>query len=463
MGIAGSGASAAAEIAKANGFEVTGCDLSLEGHNPKHLYCQQLDSSPSVQNDSLVDILAITPAITSFDPNNSELEAAKKQGIEVLTWQEFVGKYLLKDKFVIAVTGTHGKSTTTAMVAKVLEDAGLDPTVLLGAILPEWGTNFRIPVRHPEPRFNRGALVSGSMEEIPNPDRVEARPKGRQVRNDDGGDDKGIFVIEADEAYDNFLNYKPDIAIVTNIEMDHPEYFKDLSAIMDSFEKFLLGTRKTIIGNVSDPNVAEILKDVMKSSSVNAIDYTKHELNISLKIPGEFNILNAKAAFQVGLLLGIDPTIIRNSLSNFTGVSRRFEYLGTYKGRKVYSDFGHHPTEVKTTMQAAREKFPNQYIWLIFQPHMFSRTKALFKEFVSVFKNIPANQALILDIYPSREADTSLVKSQELVDAVDSNKVDYLSGVEELKVVLDKEVRPGDIIFFMGAGDIDQMARNLIK
>ena len=245
--------------------------------------------------------------------------------------------------------------------------------------------------------------------------------------------------------------------------MDHPEYFKDLSAIMDSFEKFLLGTRKTIIGNVSDPNVAEILKDVMKSSSVNAIDYTKHELNISLKIPGEFNILNAKAAFQVGLLLGIDPTIIRNSLSNFTGVSRRFEYLGTYKGRKVYSDFGHHPTEVKTTMQAAREKFPNQYIWLIFQPHMFSRTKALFKEFVSVFKNIPANQALILDIYPSREADTSLVKSQELVDAVDSNKVDYLSGVEELKVVLDKEVRPGDIIFFMGAGDIDQMARNLIK
>ncbi|OGE37539.1 hypothetical protein A3F00_05115 [Candidatus Daviesbacteria bacterium RIFCSPHIGHO2_12_FULL_37_11] len=447
MGIAGSGASAAAAIAKAYGFGVSGCDLSLEGHNPKHLGCDS--------RSCRVDVLAVTPAVFSFDPGNDEVETAKKSGIEVITWQEFVGKYLLKDKFVIAVTGTHGKSTTTAMVAKVLEDAGLDPTVLLGAILPEWGTNFRIPVRHPE-------LVSGSQE-IPNPDRVEARPKGRQVRNDDGGDDKGIFVIEADEAYDNFLNYKPDIAIVTNIEMDHPEYFKDLSAIMDSFEKFLLGTRKTIIGNVSDPNVAEILKDVMKSSSVNAIDYTKHELNISLKIPGEFNILNAKAAFQVGLLLGIDPTIIRNSLSNFTGVSRRFEYLGTYKGRKVYSDFGHHPTEVKTTMQAAREKFPNQYIWLIFQPHMFSRTKALFKEFVSVFKNIPANQALILDIYPSREADTSLVKSQELVDAVDSNKVDYLSGVEELKVVLDKEVRPGDIIFFMGAGDIDQMARNLIK
>ena len=422
MGIAGSGASAAAEIAKSQGFEVSGCDLSLEGHSSKHL-----NSHMSSGN---VDILAITPAVLSFDPNNPEVAEAKKIGIPVMTWQAFTGKYLLKDKFVIAVTGTHGKSTTTAMIAKVLEEANLDPTVLLGAILPEWKTNYR---------FGKSKY----------------------------------FIIEADEAYDNFLNYKPDISVITNIEMDHPEYFKDLHAVKESFKKFLLQTKKTIIANISDPNIADVLKVVMKTSSgqtsddrqlfINYLDYSKNEINFPLKIPGEFNKLNTKAAFQVGLLLGIDTAIIRKSLSNFTGVGRRFERLGNYKGREVYSDFGHHPTEVKATMQAAREKFPNQYIWLIFQPHMFSRTKGLFKEFAEVFKNLPVNQALILDIYPSREVDTGLVSSQELVDAVNDNKVDYISGVEELKEILNKEIRPGDIIFFMGAGDIDKIARDLLS
>jgi len=422
MGMVGSGASAAAAIAKNQGFEVSGCDLTLEGHSPKHL-----NSHMSSGN---VDILAITPAVLSFDPDNPEVAEAKKIGIPVMTWQEFTGKYLLKDKFVIAVSGTHGKSTTTAMIAKIIDDAGLNPTVLLGATLSEWGTNFRV------------------------------------------GNGK-YFIIEADEAYDNFLNYIPNISVITNIEMDHPEYFKDLNAIMESFEKFLLGTKQTVVANLSDPSVADVIKVVMKTPSrqllsdrgknVQYLDYSKSEFNLKLQIPGEFNKLNAKAAFQVGLLLGIDPGVIRKSLSSFTGVSRRFEHLGNYKGREVYSDFGHHPTEVKTTMEAARKKFPNKYIWLIYQPHMFSRTKALFKEFVEVFKNLPVNQALILDIYPSREVNTGLVSSKELVNGIDSTEVDYIAGLEELKDVLNKEVRQGDIIFFMGAGDIDQMARKLLS
>ena len=416
MGIAGSGASAAAAIAKADGFEVTGCDLALDGHNPKHM--------------EGVDILAITPAVTSFDPNNPELEEARKLGIEVLTWQQFSGKYLLNEKFVIAVTGTHGKSTTTAMIAKLLEDANLDPTVLLGATLPEWKANHR------------------------------------------AGKSK-YFVIEADEAYDSFLNYRPDISVVTNIEMDHPEYFKDLDAVKRSFEKFLLQTKSTVVANISDPNIADVIKVVMKtpnnqlssdrSTFVQFLDYSKNEINFPLKLPGDFNKLNAAAAFQVGLLLNINPEVIKESLSNLTGVGRRFEKIGTYKGREVYSDFGHHPTEVKTTMEAAREKFPDKYIWLIFQPHMFSRTKALFKEFVEVLKHLPVNQVLIMDIYPSREVDTGSVSSKELVDAVDNNKVDYISDVEELKEILNKEIRPGDIIFFMGAGDIDKIARELLS
>ena len=200
LGIGGSGASAAAAIAQAQGFEITGCDLEpknefttqfkpsqlLKGHDPKHL--------------AGVDILAITPAITSLDPNNPELVEAKRKRIPVMTWQQFVGEYLTKSKFVIAICGTHGKTTTTAMIAQMLEDADLNPTVLLGAIHPKWQANYRI------------------------------------------GEGQ-YFVIEADEFNDNFLHFKPDITVVTNIEMDHPEYFKDFEAVKKSFKKFLSQTK----------------------------------------------------------------------------------------------------------------------------------------------------------------------------------------------------------------------------
>lgn len=417
LGIGGSGASAAAALAQAQGFEVTGCDLEpnneftsqfnpsqlLKGHEPKHL--------------EGADILAVTPAIFSLDPDNPELMQAKKLGIPILTWQQFVGEYITKEKFVIAVCGTHGKTTTTAMIAQVLEDANLDPTVLLGAIHPKWKANFRV------------------------------------------GKSK-YFVMEADEFNDNFLSLHPNIIVVTNIEMDHPEYFKDLNAYLGSFEKFMLQTKQTIVANLLDSNVAEIVKDVMKQSKASALDFNKLEIDFDLKVTGEHNILNAKVAFQVGLLLGIDPETIRQSLNNYTGVGRRFEYIGQYQGAKVYSDFGHHPTEIKVTMKAAREKFPEKKIWLIYQPHMFSRTKFLFEEFVKVFREIPVDGTVILDIYPSREVDTGLVSSEELVKAINRNNVYYSKELK--KEGFEQYAKPGDILFFMGAGDIDKLAKVLI-
>ncbi len=491
MGIGGSGASAAAAIAQAQGFEVTGCDLSphneftgvfksnqlLAGHNPEHLYCHPersegslanastlnksrldrghstesvlRDSSLITQNDKnnrngeKVDILAVTPAIFSLDPENPELIAARGKGIPIMTWQEFLGTYLAKDKFVIAVSGTHGKTTTTAMIAKMLEDAGLDPTVLLGAIVPKWGTNYRIP---------------------------------RQKVHD-----REYFVIEADEFNDNFLPTKPDIAVVTNIEMDHPEYFKDLAAVKDSFKKFLLETKQTVVANLTDPGVAEVMKVLMKTphqiSSGRGrfetyLDYSKNKLNFSLQIPGQFNMLNALATLQVGLLLEIEPQIIKQSLQSFTGVSRRFEYIGEYLGAKVsfpkenspmvYSDFGHHPTEIEETMKAVREKFPKERILLIYQPHMFSRTKALFSDFVKVFQKVPADKTYILDIYPSRETDTGLVTSKQLVEAIKKPSVLYLGGVKGALEKIKPEIRKGDIVFFMSAGDTDKLAKDLV-
>lgn len=428
LGIGGSGASAAAAIAEAQGFEITGCDLQpdnefttgfdkqkiFSGHDPKHLAC----NLPGCNTN--IDILAVTPAIFSLDANNPELLEAKKKNIPILTWQQFVGQVLTKDKFVIAVAGTHGKSTTTAMIADILEDANLDPTVLFGAIHPKWKANFRIG-------------------------------KG------------GYFVIEADEFNDNFLHLNPDITVITNIEMDHPEYFEDFNAYKESFKRFLLKTKSTIVANMTDQGVAEVLKVAMKENATTSIDYSKNVLGINLKIPGDYNKLNAQAAMQLGLLLGIDPQIIKESLAKYSGVGRRFEYIGEYMGAKVYSDFGHHPTEIKTTINAAREKFPNQRIILIYQPHMFTRTKYLFDDFVKVLKDLPVDKVFIIDIYQSREKDLGEVSSKQLAEAVNKDSVQYIGKSSEVLEKLNPEIKEGDILFFMSAGDTDKLAKELVN
>jgi len=427
LGIGGSGASAAAAIAQSQGYEISGCDLDISNEFTAPFSLDQLSKGHSASHISSgnVDILAVTPAIYSLDPDNKELLEARKQGIQILTWQEFMGKYLMKDKFVIAVTGTHGKTTTTAMIAKLLEDAGLDPTVELGAIMPSWKTNFRTG-------------------------------KGK------------YFVVEADEYNDNFLSFTPDISVVTNIDMDHPEYFKDFESYKESFLKFLLKTKGIIVANLLDTPVSEVMKVVMKTPLTpetkdrQYLDYSKNEFNLSLKVPGVFNILNASAAFQVGLLLGINSLDIKNSLENFTGAGKRFEYIGEFNSAKVYSDFGHHPTEIRETLKAVREKFPDNRILVIYQPHMFTRTKYLFNDFVKVLKEAPVNEVYILDIYKSREVDEGLVTSKQLVDAIGKDNTIYCPK-EKINELLENQIQENDIVFFMSAGDTDRLAKELIS
>lgn len=427
MGIGGSGASAAAGIALKRGFEITGCDknpfneftqtfsreILFEGHNPNHL-----------QN---TDLLVITPAITSLDPDNPELLEAKKRKIKILSWQKFLGKFLTKDKFVIAVCGTHGKSTTTAMIGLMLEDANLDPTVELGAIIPRWGSNFRV------------------------------------------GTSK-YFVVEADEFNDNYLSLDPDITVLTNIDFDHPEFFKDFTAYKRSFQNFLYKAKLMIIANLENPVVSEILAlhfggvaTHTKSFFKPVVDFSKILINFPLKVPGDFNILNASAAYQVGLNIGLSEFKIRQSLMNFEGIGRRFEYLGSINDAKVFSDFAHHPKEIEVTLKAAREKFQDKKIWAIFQPHMFSRTKALFNDFVKVFQNADVDQTYIIDIYPSREVDTGLVSSKQLTEATNKNTVRFVDNISDLLTVLAKATKQKDVLFFIGAGDIDNTARQFVN
>ncbi len=428
IGIEGSGASAVASVAKAAGYKVSGCDRHLTGEYSSLFDPETVFVEHSIKHLQGVDAVILSPAIEIADPNNAELKAAKELKLEVLTWQQFLGKYLLKNKLVIAVCGTHGKSTTTAMIGTVLTDAGLDPTVVLGAKVNSWGQNFRV-----------------------------------------GKSD--YFVVEADEYNNNFMAYAPNITVVTNIDVDHLEYFKDFAHIQQSFEDFLIKTKETVVANLLDVNVAETVKWVMKQSGTAVLDFNKItifsankiEVGLALQVPGQFNISNAKAAFQVGLLLEIEPDRIIKSLNNYQGIGRRFEKIGDLNGAEVYSDFAHHPREVFVTLEAARQKFPQKKITLIFQPHLYSRTKLLFNDFVDVLQRAPIDRGVVVEIFASRENDPGDISSRMLVDMINKGTIEYQPTVKDELLQIKSELNENHVVILMGAGDIDLTGRRFLE
>lgn len=418
MGIAGSGCSAAAAIAKKEGFQMSGCDINLE----KKLLPRELTRSPLFpKHDPAhlegINILVFSPAILSYDPQNKEIAKARQMGILTLTWQSFVGEYLLKDKFVIAVSGTHGKSTATALLGYVMEQARLDPTVLLGARILEWSKNFR-------------------------------HGKGK------------YFVIEADEFNNNFFHYKPDMAVVLNVDFDHPEFFPNFESILESFEKFIISSNKQtiVVANAKDPGVQKLLMRLEGELS-QISTFTKPE-RLKLKIPGEHNLFNATAVFMVSSLLGIEKKKIKFALSNFKGLSRRMEKVGAVDGMEIFDDYGHHPSEIEATVKALREIYPHQSLALVFQPHLYTRTEVLFDDFVSTFKKIPADFIYLVDIFGAREKKGN-VKSADLVEAARSEKVQYIGDLEEAyKFLKDKKF---NVLVAMGAGNIFELSQKLLK
>lgn len=426
LGIAGIGSSAIASIAIANGYKVTGCDIKL--HNQ---FTKNFDQNTLIENDNIdhlkdVEILAITPAVLALDKNNNELLAAKNKGIEVITWQEFLVKYLAQDKFIIAVTGTHGKSTTTAMIGLMLEDAGFDPTVELGAIVPNWEANYRV----------------GNSE---------------------------YLVVETDIRNQALLDLKPDITVVTNIELDHPEYYKNFNAVKKTYREFLCKTKRNVVANLSDTGIIETIGQGLdcanhKSHPVDEtdyiIDYAKTLIDFPLRIPGEFNIKNASAVFHVGLLLEIDSVIIKHSLMNYRGIGRRFEFLGKYNQAEIYSDFAHHPTEIEVTLGAAREKFPNAKIVMIFQPKA-SSLKAFFDKFIQVFQNLPIDQIYITAPEETQEQDTKI--TEQFVQAINKGSIHYAGDIYQAFNNIKSSINPGEVVFFVGAKDADTLARKLVS
>lgn len=401
VGIAGSGISGVAKLAEKMGHEVTGCDLTTGGHSPDH-----------IKN---VDLVIVTPAVFYQSAKHPEIVEGSRRGI-VMTWQEFAGRYLAKGKKVICVAGTHGKSTTTAMTGKLLVDVGLDPTVVIGAVVPEWNGSSR---------FGRGEY----------------------------------FVIEADEFNDNFLNYNPEIIILNNIEFDHPDYFKNEKQVFESFKKLIgnLVGEKILIVNWENAGIRKLFGG--RTDFVKVLP--SQSGNLALKIPGKYNISNAAMVIALGKKLGLSDALIKKSLSSFTGIERRSELLAEKSGIAVYDDYAHHPTAIAATLSGIREGHPSSRIWAVDEPHGFARTKALLAKYKAAFKD--ADKVIIGPIFRARDSETFGMTSQVVAKASGHPDVIGTDSLEEIKKILKKELRRGDVILVMGAGKSSQWAKEITQ
>ncbi|MEK7127109.1 MAG: cyanophycin synthetase [Patescibacteria group bacterium] len=406
MGIGGSGASAVARLAKAQGYEVSGCDLENSGII-NNLQKEGIDVKigHDVSHLKNIDILAHSPAIYYQSQTEKEFTKAKNPMI----WEEFMAKYLMKNKFVVAVAGTHGKGTTTSMLCWILEQAGLDPTCEIGANMLAWGK-----------------------------------------KNDRIGKSK-LFICEADEYREKFLLYKPDILLITSIEMDHPDYFKDYEAVVTAFVKIAAKSKKVVV-NGEDGGCLK-LKKTLKYKS-----FKKGQMK--LRFPGKHIRSDAAGAAAVAKILGVKNKVIKEALESYTGLERRFELRGEVNGMKLIDDYAHHPTAVEVNIAGARERYPKARIVAVFQPHMYARLAAMFDEFKKVLSK--ADKVAVLDVYSKREPGISKPTGKDLALAIGGPKATYIGGdLNNVANFLLRNGRRGDVVLLMGAGDIykvsDQM------
>lgn len=474
MGIGGQGISAVAQMALQAGATVSGCDqassattkaltklgIPLEiGHSPEHL----------AQADALIYV----PAAVAFNPRNSELLAARERGLTVMTWQEMLGQWL-EGYCLLSVSGVHGKGTTTAMLALALLDAGLDPTCEIGAVVPRFGANYRIG-------------------------------------------QSSYFVNEADEFNNNFWHYHPRLAVVTSVEFEHPEFFANYGEYLASFEHFVRGmdltggwpVGPTLILNAGSPGCLElrqriadwpgrVLTYAVEEAGPVEADYVAYDLQldgrtsfrihaksgqsdlegreINLRLPGAHNVENALAALVAATCSGVDATVAIAAVEGFDGTRRRFELRneeplllnGAKRDVLLVDDYAHHPTAIARTLSAARRRYPARRLVAVYQPHMYSRTKTFFEQFLTAFDE--ADEVIIVDIYPGREHDTGLVHARDLVAALRQQphfarsgvQVLYGGSVRETADLLDKSLRDGDLAIIMGAGDVYQATEQLL-
>jgi len=374
------------------------------------------------------DLVVYTPAV---DKDHVERRAAKKKGVKQVSYPEFLG-LLSEKKFTIAVTGTHGKSTVTALIGLMLQEAGFDPTVFVGSLVPQ---------------LEHGNVRVGHSN---------------------------FLVVEACEHQGNMRHIKPNIAVVTYIEPDHLDFYRDLKHEIKVYQEFVdeLPKDGVLIKSADDPGCQQ-LKWKGKT-------YTFGEKSEKIKVgvPGGFNVRNAIVASIAAELVGVPKPVWERVAAEFRGIWRRFEKVGECKGAIIYSDYGHHPTAIRETMKMVRELYPNQRVILAYQPHQHNRTKNLFNEFVDALASAPVDVLILNEIYDvaGREENKDRdVTSRVLMEKVKEknsppfkggarggSEVHYSATLDETESWLRAHVKKGDVVVIMGAGDIDTVARRLI-
>lgn len=444
IGIGGISMSGLAEILLEEGFTVSGSDAKesaltqqLEQRGARIFYGQK--ASNIIDG---IDCVVYTAAISR---DNAELIEAVSRKIPMLTRAELLGQLMKNYDIPIAVSGTHGKTTTTSMISHILLEGNLDPTISVGGILQAIGGNIRVGGSH-------------------------------------------TFVTEACEYTNSFLHFFPKISVILNIEEDHLDFFKDLEDIRHSFHQFaaLLPSDGTLVinGNIQDyPEIYQgldcqvitygtspefdysfknISYDEKGRVSYDLIKHGKVTDHIQLSVTGDHNVSNSLAAIATAELLELPMETIKNGLLSFTGTDRRFEYKGMLDGVTIVDDYAHHPTEILATLKAARH-YPHKELWCVFQPHTYTRTKAFFHEFAEALSQV--DHLVLADIYAARETDTLGISSRDLAEEVKTLGTDahYFPSFEEIEDFLKANCSAGDLLITMGAGDVVNIGTDLLK
>lgn len=443
IGIGGISMSGLAEILLDKGFQVSGSDMKkseltelLVQKGANVFYGQR---SGNITDD--IDLIVYTSAIRS---DNAEYVAMQEKNIPSLTRAQLLGQMMKNYELPVAISGTHGKTTTTSMISEILLEADADPTLSIGGIYKSIGGNIRV------------------------------------------GHSK-YFVTEACEYTNSFLSFFPKVGIILNIEEDHLDFFKDINDIRNSFHHFaaLLPKDGTLIINGEIENARELITGLdstvltygfKDSDDYQATDISYDEFGhptfilnrkdgasdtFTLSVPGKHNISNAMAAIAFADLENIDVSIIKKALASFHGTDRRFELKGKIGGVTIIDDYAHHPTEIRATLTAAAN-YPHKEVWCVFQPHTYTRTKAFMKEFASALSL--ADHVVLADIYAAREKDTLGISSRTLQQEIQNLGYEcfYFPSFDEIENFLLEKCVNGDMLITMGAGDVVKIGENLL-
>lgn len=415
VGIKGSGIQGLSELVRSQGNEVTGSDLQETGHQAANVLG--------------ADRVIYSPAVREGSAGWVEIEAARANGISTLRTEELIQELTNDAETLIAIAGTHGKSTTTAMVAQILEAVGKNPTVYIGAPVLAWA--------------GRGYRVG----------------------------DPNVWVVEADEYERKLLSLSPTVAVITNIEFEHPDIYADLADVEATFVAFIHRIRPggTLIACVESESVRSVVERANRSDititwyGAGTEPYSPDVLP-DLLVPGYHNQLNALAALATAESLPIEQSLVRTSLASFRGAARRLETIGERDGVLVIDDYGHHPTEIAVSIKALREQYPGRRLVVAFQPHQHARLQALFADFAAAFSE--ADLILITDVYAVPGRDEAVhVDPRTLVTAIRKHGKDcqFVGTLDQLADLLDMTLRSGDVFLTIGATAITHIGRHWVK